>query len=67
MRENVLIDKSVLFGVRIIKLYQYLIKTKKNRSYPNRSSAAVQVLVQILMRPTTGKAKTILFQKCTLR
>ena len=29
MRENVLIDKSVLFGVRIIKLYQYLIKTKK--------------------------------------
>ena len=29
MRENLLIDKSVLFGVRIIKLYQYLIKTKK--------------------------------------
>ena len=29
MRENLLIDKSISFAVRIIKLYQYLIKTKK--------------------------------------
>ena len=29
MKENVLIEKSILFAARIIKLHQYLIKTKK--------------------------------------
>lgn len=29
MRENVLIDKSILFASRIIKLHRYLIKNKK--------------------------------------
>ena len=29
MRENVLIDKSIAFATRIIKLYQHLVKTKK--------------------------------------
>jgi four helix bundle protein len=29
MRENILIDKSVLFATRIVKLHQYLIKSKK--------------------------------------
>ena len=29
MKENLLIDKSITFASRIIKLYQYLIKTKK--------------------------------------
>ena len=29
MKENLLIEKSVAFASRIIKLYQYLIKTKK--------------------------------------
>ena len=29
MKENLLIDKSVAFAARIIKLHQYLIKTKK--------------------------------------
>ena len=29
MKENLLIDKSIAFASRIIKLYQYLIKTKK--------------------------------------
>ena len=29
MKENVLIDKSIVFASRIIKLHQYLIKTKK--------------------------------------
>ena len=29
MKENVLIDKSIAFASRIIKLHQYLIKTKK--------------------------------------
>ena len=29
MGENVLIDKSIFFAARIVKLYQYLIKDKK--------------------------------------
>ncbi|MBE6929864.1 MAG: four helix bundle protein [Ruminococcaceae bacterium] len=29
MKENILIEKSVQFAARIIKLYQYLIKSKK--------------------------------------
>ena len=29
MKENLLIDKSIDFASRIIKLHQYLIKTKK--------------------------------------
>ena len=29
MKENVLIDKSIAFASRIIKLHQYLIKTKR--------------------------------------
>lgn len=29
MKENFLIDKSIAFAARIIKLHQYLIKTKK--------------------------------------
>ena len=29
MRENILIDKSVAFAVRIIKLHKYLVKNKK--------------------------------------
>ena len=29
MKENILIDKSIVFASRIINLHQYLIKTKK--------------------------------------
>ena len=29
MKENLLVDKSIAFASRIIKLYQYLIRTKK--------------------------------------
>lgn len=29
MKENILIDKSIVFASRIIKFHQYLIKTKK--------------------------------------
>lgn len=30
MKENLLIDKSIVFASRIVKLHQYLIKTKKD-------------------------------------
>ena len=29
MKENALVEKSLYFGARILKLYQYLLKTKK--------------------------------------
>jgi hypothetical protein len=29
MKENLLIDKSIIFASRIVKLYQYLLKSKK--------------------------------------
>ena len=29
MKENILIDKSIDFGARIVKLYRYLVKTKQ--------------------------------------
>lgn len=29
MKSNILIDKSIDFATRIVKLYQYLVKTKK--------------------------------------
>ena len=29
MKENLLIDKSIAFASRVIKLHQYLVKTKK--------------------------------------
>ena len=28
MKDNILIDKSIDFGARIVKLYRYLVKTK---------------------------------------
>ena len=44
MKENLLIDKSVAFASRIIKLHQYLIKTKKKRSFPSKLFVVVRVL-----------------------
>ena len=35
MKENLLIDKSIAFASRIIKLHQYLIKTKKETIVEN--------------------------------
>ena len=32
MRENLLIDKSIAFAARIIKLHKYLIKSQKETS-----------------------------------
>ena len=29
MKENILIDKSIVFAARIVKLHDYLIKNKK--------------------------------------
>lgn len=31
MKENLLIDKSIAFAARIVKLHQHLIKNKKGR------------------------------------
>ena len=47
MKENILIDKSIAFASRIIKLHQYLIKTKKKQLSQSRSFVAAPRLVQI--------------------
>ena len=36
MKENVLIDKSIAFAARIIKLHKYLIETKKEKIISNQ-------------------------------
>ena len=60
MKENVLIDKSIAFASRIIKLHQYLIKTKKKPLFQSKSSVVEQALVQISMKQIMVRAKPIL-------
>ncbi len=36
MKENILIDKSIEFGVRIVKLHRYLIETKREYVISNQ-------------------------------
>ena len=65
MKENLLIDKSIAFASRIIKLHQYLIKTKKKPLFQSKSFVAAQVLAQISTKQITVKAKLISFPRCT--
>ncbi len=36
MKENILIDKSIDFGARIVKLHRYLVKTKRETVLANQ-------------------------------
>ncbi len=47
MRDNILIDKTILFAARILKLNQYLIKDKKNILYQSKLFVSGLLLVQI--------------------
>ena len=38
MKENLLIDKSIAFAARIVKLHQHLIKIKRNNNIKTNSS-----------------------------
>ena len=67
MRENLLIDKSIAFAARILKLHKYLIRTQKRPSFQSRLSAAVQVLAQISMKQIMARARRILYPNCILR
>ena len=43
MKENALIDKSITFAARIVKLHRYLIKDKKgNRNFKTNRSQRYQ-------------------------
>ena len=66
MKGNLLIDKSIAFASRIIKLHQYLIKTKRKRLFQSRSFVVEQALGQISTMQITVRAKRTLFQKRTL-
>ena len=61
MRDNILIDKSITFAARAIKLHKYLIKTKKETIISKRSFGMEQVSVQTSMRQTMAKVKRTLF------
>ena len=67
MKENILIDKSIAFAARIIKLHQYLIKTKKETIISKQIVRRAPRLVQISTRQITVRAKLILFLKCISR
>ena len=43
MKENLLTDKSIAFAARIMKLYQYLSKNKKETEFQNRLFVAERV------------------------
>ena len=67
MKENILIDKSIAFASRIIKLHQYLIKTKKEAIISKQIVRSGTSIGANINEAITVKAKLILFQKCTLR
>ena len=66
MKENLLIDKPIAFASRIIKLRQYLIKTKKETIVSKQIVRSGTSSVQTLTKPITVRVKQILFLRCIL-
>ena len=64
MKENLLIDKSIAFASRIIKLHQYLIKKKETIISKQivRSGTSIGANIN---EANYGQANRTLFQKCT--
>lgn len=66
MKENLLIDKSIAFAARIVKLHQHLIKSKKETVISKQIVRSGTSIGANIKRQTTVKARLILFPKCTL-
>ena len=66
MKENVLIDKSIAFASRIVKLHQYLIRTKKETVISKQIVRSGLPLEQISTKQIMVKARRTLLQKCIL-
>ena len=67
MKENILIDKSIAFAARIIKLHQYLIKTKKETIISKQIVRSGTSIGANINGQITVRAKLILFLKCISR
>ena len=65
MKENLLIDKSIAFASRIIKLHQYLIKTKKETIISKQIVRSGTSIGANINEANYGQANRTLFQKCT--
>ena len=64
MKENILLDKSLKFAARIVKLNKYLIKEKKKQLFQSKQFVPEQALVQMQMKRFTVYQKQILYQNC---
>ena len=58
--DNVIVEKSENFAVRIVRLYQYAMK-KKSLFFQSNCFAVAQVLVQIFTKQLMAKANWTLF------
>lgn len=62
MKQNVLIDKSTSFAAQIIKLYEYLTKTKKETIISKQIVRSGTSIGANINEAVTVKAKQILSQ-----
>ena len=67
MKENLLIDKSIVFAARIIKLTQHLIKNKKETVISKQIVRSGTSIGANINEASYGQARRILFLKCILR
>lgn len=61
--DNVIVEKSKAFALRIIKLYKYLCNEKKEYILSKQILRAVQVSVQMLKKLSEVKARLIFMPK----
>lgn len=59
--DNVIVEKSENFAVRIVRLYQFLCDEKKSLFFQSNCFAVAQVLVQIFTKQLMAKANWTLF------
>ena len=64
MKENLLIDKSIAFAARIVKLHQHLIKNKKETVISKQIVRSGTSIGANINEAIMVKAKQILFLKC---
>ena len=66
MKESILTEKNFNFAIRIINLYKYLLKQKKNLFYRNNCCEVELLLVHSKVKLVLPKAKLILFTNMVL-
>jgi hypothetical protein len=64
MKDNIILEKSMNFSVRIVRLYKYLCDEKKNILCQNNFCVEAQVSEQIFTKLITHRQKKIFYQKC---